>query len=84
VITGITFTATGEQHECIAEPQGQLEERADADDHRRRSGVLSCVRDFVADPIYQDGVTGRVSDSPALSTALRPVTTLGPTVRWSP
>ena len=26
--TGVTFTATGEQHEYIAEPDGQLEERA--------------------------------------------------------
>ena len=46
VNTGVTFTATGEQHEYIAEPEGQLEERANANDHRRRSGVrVSGARD---------------------------------------
>lgn len=28
--TGVTFTATGEQHECIAAADGQLEERPNA------------------------------------------------------
>ena len=36
VNTWAPFTATGEQHECIAEPEGQLEERADA--HNNHAG----------------------------------------------
>src|SRR5437762_13782511 len=34
-----TFTATGEQYEYIAESDRQLDERANASDHRSRSGV---------------------------------------------
>jgi pimeloyl-ACP methyl ester carboxylesterase len=42
----VTFTATGEQHEYIAEPASRLEERANANNHRRRSGVrVSGTRD---------------------------------------
>lgn len=48
VNTGVTFTATGEQHEYIAELEGRLEERANANDHRRRSGVrLSGARFYL-------------------------------------
>ena len=37
------FTATGEQYECIAESDGQLDERADANDHRRRSVMMAAT-----------------------------------------
>ena len=34
--TWAPLTATREQYGCIAEPEGRLEERANANDHRRR------------------------------------------------
>jgi len=52
-LNAVLFTSTGDQHEYNAGADGRLEERADADDHRRRSGVRYLI-------IYPDAGHGGV------------------------